>query len=339
MSIIDLRSDTVTQPSPAMRRAMAGAPLGDDVYGEDPSVNRLEALAAELLGKEAALFVPSGTMGNLICLLGHCGRGEEYIVGDKQHTYLYEAGGSAAVGSIHPQVLPSNDDGTLDLDRLEAAIRGDNVHYPRTRLIALENTHNRTGGRVLQPEYIRQVRAIAEHHGLNLHCDGARIWNAAVALGEDPATLARPFDSLSVCLSKGLAAPVGSLVVGSPDFIAQARRSRKVLGGGMRQAGVIAAAGIVALTEMIERLAEDHANAQRLAAGLTSLGYRVTHPVETNIIIFEPPDQRHPADLTARWREQGLLISAVSRGVFRAVTHYGIEAEAIEQVLKILAEV
>jgi threonine aldolase len=321
-----------------MRRAMADAPLGDDVYGEDPSVNRLEALAAELFGKEAALFVPSGTMGNLICLLVHCGRGEEYIVGDKQHTYLYEAGGSAALGSIHPQVIPSNDDGTLDLARLEAAIRGDDVHYPRTRLISLENTHNRVGGRVLNLAYIHQVRTIANRYGLNLHCDGARIWNAAVALRENLATLAQPFESLSVCLSKGLAAPVGSLVVGSRHLIAEARRARKVLGGGMRQVGVIAAAGIVALTEMIERLAEDHAHAQRLAEGLTSLGYRVTHPVETNIVIFESPDHRDPVIQTTSWRERGLLINPFGQGSFRAVTHYGLEAEDIERALKILAQ-
>ncbi len=339
MQRIDLRSDTVTQPSPAMRRAMVDAPVGDDVYGEDPTVNRLEALAAELLGKEAALFVPSGTMGNLVCLLVHCGRGDEYIVGDKQHTYLYEAGGSAAVGSIHSQVLPSNDDGTLDPTLIEAAIRGDDVHYPRTRLIALENTHNRLGGRVLHLDYIRQVRTIADRHSLCLHCDGARLWNAAVALGENLATLAEPFDSLSVCLSKGLAAPVGSLVVGARPFISEARRARKVLGGGMRQAGIIAAAGIVALTGMIERLAEDHANAQRLAEGLTSLGYRVTHTVESNIIIFQPPGHRDLAQQSTRWRERGLLINPMGQGSLRAVTHYGIEVEDIQRALRILAEV
>jgi threonine aldolase len=339
MKPIDLRSDTVTHPTPAMRRAMAEALVGDDVYGEDPTVNRLEALTAELLGKEAALFVPSGTMSNLVCLLVHCGRGEEFILGDKQHTYIYEAGSSAAVGSIHPQVLPSNEDGTLDPERIEAAIRPDDDHFPRTRLIALENSHNVLGGRVLSLEYVQQVRAIADRHQLKLHCDGARLWNAAVALQEAPATLAKPFDSLNVCLSKGLAAPVGSLAVGSKPFIAEARRARKVLGGGMRQAGVIAAAGIVALTEMIDRLAQDHANAQRLAEGLTDLGYRPTHPVETNIVFFEPPEGVGPSDLSSRWQKEGLLINPADSGIFRAVTHHGIEANDIERVLAILAKV
>ncbi|MDQ7028713.1 MAG: low-specificity L-threonine aldolase [Ardenticatenia bacterium] len=337
MNVIDLRSDTVTQPTPAMRRAMAEAPVGDDVYGEDPTVNRLEALAAERLGKEAALFVPSGTMGNLISLLVVCGRGDEYIVGDNQHTYIYEAGGASAVGSIHPRVVPNLPDGTMALQAIEAAIRPDNVHFPRTRLIALENTHNRMGGRILPPEYVAQVRALADRHGLWLHGDGARLWNAAVALGASPAELAAPFDSLSVCLSKGLAAPVGSLVVGSRDFIAEARRARKVLGGGMRQAGILAAAGIVALTEMIPRLAEDHANAQRLADGLEALGYRVHRPVETNIVVFELPEPRPEDRMMSAWREQGLLVSSFGGGRFRAVTHNGIEPSHVEQALRVLA--
>ena len=339
MKVIDLRSDTVTQPTPAMRRAMAEAPVGDDVYGEDPTVNRLEAMAAELLGKEAALFVPSGTMGNLICLLVHCGRGDEYIVGDSQHTYLYEAGGASAVGGIHPRVLPNQSDGTLALGEIEAAIRPENVHFPRTKLIALENTHNRMGGRVLPPEYVRHVRALADRHNLRLHGDGARLWNAAVALGMEPAELAAPFDSLSVCLSKGLAAPVGSLVVGSRDFIAEARRARKLLGGGMRQAGVLAAAGIVALTEMIPRLAEDHDNARRLAEGLETLGYEVLHPVETNIVIFRQPDKRPSEERVAAWRERGLLVHALGNDTYRAVTHYGISTSDIRQALEIMAAV
>ncbi len=339
MHTIDLRSDTVTQPSPAMRHAMANAAVGDDVYGEDPTVNRLQALAADLLGKEAALFVPSGTMGNLICLLVHCGRGDEYIVGNAQHTYLYEAGGASAVGSIHPWVIPNQPDGTLDPADIEAGIRPDDPHAPRTRLIALENTHNRMGGRLLPPEFLWTVRAIADRHGLRLHCDGARLWNAAVALGVEPAVLAEPFDSLSVCLSKGLAAPVGSLVVGNRDFIAEAVRKRKLLGGGMRQAGVLAAAGIVALTEMRDRLAEDHANAQRLAEGLTALGYRVLHPVETNIVIFEQPDESAPNERAARWRTQGLLINSIGERRYRAVTHYGITEADIEQALDIIQRV
>ncbi len=336
--IIDLRSDTVTLPSPAMYQAMQQAELGDDVYGEDPTVNRLEALGAEMLGKEAALFVPSGTMGNLVSLLVHCGRGEEYIVGDKQHTYLYEAGGASAVGSIHPRVIPSQADGRLDPADIETAVRGDDPHYPRTRLISLENTHNRCGGRVLDLEYIHQVRAIADRHRVRLHCDGARLWNAAVALELSPAEVATPFDSLSVCLSKGLAAPIGSLVVGPQPFIAEARRARKVLGGGMRQAGIIAVAGMVALTEMIERLAEDHANAQRLAEGLTQRGYHLLHPVQTNIIYFEVPGDDDPNTRSARWHEQGLLMGRVYGRAFRAVTHYGIQADDIERALTILAE-
>jgi threonine aldolase len=337
MRPIDLRSDTVTQPSPAMRRAMAAAEVGDDVYGEDPTVNRLEALTAEMLGKEAALYVPSGTMGNLICQLVHCGRGDEVIVGDSAHTFLYEAGGSAAVGSIHPHTVPSDDDGTLPLDAVREAVRADNPHYPRTRLLILENTHNRKGGRALPLAYIHQARALCDEAGIALHCDGARLWNAAVALASSPATLAAPFDSLSVCLSKGLAAPVGSLVAGSKEFIHEAHRARKVLGGGMRQAGVIAAAGIVALTEMQERLADDHENARRLAEGLESTGYRITHLVETNIVIFEQPDGGpRPSERSAAWRARGLLISPIGGNRFRAVTHYGIEREDIERAVEII---
>lgn len=335
-NIIDLRSDTVTLPSPAMRRAMSEAELGDDVYGEDPTVNRLEAMAAELLGKEAALFVASGTMGNLVSLLSHCPRGSSYITGSRQHTYLYEAGGSAAVGGIHSQVIATQPDGRLDLAEIEAEISPDDPHFTRTRLISLENTHNRQGGRVLPLDYLRQVRALADRHGLALHCDGARLWNAAVSLGENPATLAQLFDSVSVCLSKGLAAPVGSLVVGSREFIHEAYRARKVLGGAMRQAGVIAAAGIVALTEMIERLADDHAHAQQLAEGLERLGYKLLHPIETNIVYFELPAGQEPAEMEKRWQAAGLLIGHVYGRSFRAVTHYGIEAKDIEQALTIM---
>ena len=328
----------MTLPSPAMRQAMHKAELGDDVYGEDPTVNRLESLAAELMGKEAAVFVSSGTMGNLISLLTHCERGTEYIVGHRQHTYQSEAGGAAAVGSIHPQVVPTLADGALELAAIEGAIHGEDPHWGRTRLISLENTHNRRGGRALPLDYIYQVRAIADRHSLNLHCDGARLWNAAVALGESPAALAAPFDSLSLCLSKGLAAPVGSIVVGSRDFIYEARRARKVLGGAMRQAGVIAAAGVVALTEMIERLADDHGNARRLSEGLQDLGFQTLHPVETNIVFFEAPEAYGQDQLTARWQERGLLIGRSYGRAFRAVTHYGIEAEDIDLALGILSE-
>lgn len=338
MTPIDLRSDTVTLPTAAMRRAMANAELGDDVYGEDPTVNRLEALAAELLGKEAAMFVPSGTMGNLVCLVTLCGRGDEAIMGDRAHIYLLEAGGSAAVGGIHPRVLRNQPDGTLDLDEVRDAIRSENVHHPRTKLLALENSHNRAGGGVLSLDYIARARALCDEYALGLHCDGARLWNAAVALGVSPATVAAPFDSLSVCLSKGLGAPVGSLVVGSADFVREARHARKQLGGGMRQAGVLAAAGIVALQEMIERLADDHANAATLAAGVERLGYRVPHVVQTNIVIFEQPaGGRSPAERAARWQEHGLLVNPIGGRQFRAVTHYAIEADDVERALEIMA--
>lgn len=336
MTAIDLRSDTVTTPTPAMRQAMAEAPVGDDVYGEDPTINSLEALTAELLGKEAAVYVPSGTMGNLSCILAHCQRGTEYIVGDSNHTYLFEAGGAAAVGGIHPRVIPNQHDGKLAPEDIVGAIRSDDEHYPRTRLISLENTHNRKGGRVLDLGYIRSVRAIADEHGLALHCDGARLWNAAIALGESPATLVNSFDSVSVCLSKGLAAPVGSLAAGSRDFIAEVRRNRKVLGGGMRQAGIIAAAGVVALTDMIERLADDHDNAARFASGITELGYHVTHPVETNIVIFEQPDERAPQERVAAWRQHGLRINPIGGAQYRAVTHYGIEQSDIDRAIEIM---
>ncbi|HUW09855.1 MAG TPA: low-specificity L-threonine aldolase, partial [Anaerolineae bacterium] len=265
---IDLRSDTFTKPTPAMLAAMFRADVGDDVFGEDPTVNRLEAIAAERLGKEAAVFVASGTMGNLICLLAHCGRGDEVILGDQSHTYVYEQGGSSALGGIHPRPLPNQPDGTIDLDAMEGAIRGLNIHFPPTRLICLENTHNRCGGAVLTVDYMRSVGKLARDHEIALHLDGARLFNAAVALGVDVKELVADADSVTFCLSKGLAAPVGSVVCGSSDFVAQARRARKVVGGGWRQAGVIAAAGIVALEQMVDRLADDHANAKRLAEGL-----------------------------------------------------------------------
>ena len=268
---IDLRSDTVTQPTEAMRKAMATAPVGDDVYGEDPTVNRLEAMTAELMGKEAAVFVSSGTMGNLTSVLSHCGRGDEMILGDQAHIFLAEQGGSAVLGGVHSRQLPTAPDGTLDLAMVEASIRKDDEHYPCTRLLAIENTHNRSGGRCLPVEYMDAAGDFAHSHNLKLHVDGARLWNAAVALNVTPARLLQEADSASLCLSKGLGAPVGSLVVGDAEFIRRARRMRKLVGGGTRQAGVIAAAGIVAITEMVERLADDHANARKLAEGLAQL--------------------------------------------------------------------
>jgi threonine aldolase len=327
--IVDLRSDTVTLPTPAMRQAMFEAPLGDDVYGEDPTVNRLEALAAARLGKEAAMFVPSGTMANLSCLLTHCGRGDEAIMGDAAHTFLFEAGGSAALGGIHPRTVPNRPDGTLDLADVEAAIRPDNPHYPRTRLICLENTHNRCGGAVLSLAYVADVRALADRYGLAIHLDGARLFNAAVALGVQPSALAHDADSVSFCLSKGLSAPVGSLVCGSAAFVQAARRQRKVLGGGMRQAGVLAAAGIVALETMVDRLAEDHAHARRLAEGLAALPGVVLDPeqVQTNIVIFGlAPDAPSPAAFAAAMAAHGVKLNPIGGRRLRAVTHYGLDA-------------
>jgi threonine aldolase len=334
---IDLRSDTVTLPTPTMRQAMFEAELGDDVYGEDPTVNRLERIAAERMGKEAALFVPSGTMGNLICLLSHCRRGDEAIMGHLAHMFLLEAGGSAVVGGIHPRTVPNQPDGTLDLDDVEGAIRNpDDAHFPRSRLICLENTHNRCAGAVLKPAYFAEVRALADHYGLAIHLDGARIFNAAVALNVAPSELTRDADSVSFCLSKGLAAPVGSLVCGSEEFIQQARRQRKLLGGGMRQAGVLAAAGIVGLETMVERLAEDHANAQTLAQGLAGLPGILLDPakVSTNILIFElAPTALSAPDLAVGLKARGIKIHTISERRVRVLTHYGIEAEDVDYVL------
>jgi threonine aldolase len=320
-----------------MREAMFEAELGDDVYGEDPTVNRLERIAAERMGKEAALFVPSGTMGNLICMLSHCRRGDEAIMGHLAHMFLLEAGGSAVVGGIHPRTVPNQPDGTLDLDDVEGAIRNPNdAHFPRSRLICLENTHNRCGGVVLEPAYSAKVRTLADRHGLAIHLDGARIFNAAVALDVAPSELTRDADSVSFCLSKGLAAPVGSLVCGSEAFVQQARRQRKLLGGGMRQAGVLAAAGIVSLETMVDRLAEDHANAQRLAQGLAGLPGILLDPgkVSTNIVIFElAPTALSAPELAAGLEARGIKIHTISERRVRVLTHYGIEAEDVDYVL------
>ena len=342
MKIVDLRSDTVTLPTPAMREAIYRAEVGDDVYGEDPTVNRLEEMAAERLGKEAALFVASGTMGNLVSLLSHCGRGDEFIVGHLAHTFLYEAGGSAALGGIHPRTVPNQPDGTMDLADIEAAIRPENVHFPRSKLVCLENTHNRCGGAVLTPEYTKAVCELAHRHGLAVHLDGARIFNAAVALGVDVKELVEDVDSVQVCLSKGLSAPVGSVICGDKEFIYEARRNRKIVGGGMRQAGIIAAAGIVALEQMVDRLAEDHANARRLAEGLAEIpGLAIDlDRVQTNIVIFDLVSERlTPAELQARLDERGVKLLAIEGRRLRAVTHYGIEAKDIEVALGVIREV
>lgn len=342
MRIVELRSDTMTRPTSSMRKAMAAAEVGDDVFGEDPTVNRLETLAAERMGKEAALLVPSGTMANLVSQLAHCGRGDEMILGSLAHSFYYEQGGSAAVGSIHPRTVPNRPDGTLPLEDLEAAIRSDNVHFPRTRLIALENTQNLCGGAPLEPDYIHAVSVIARRHGISLHIDGARLFNAAVALGLAPHRLAADADSVSFCLSKGLAAPIGSMVCGGREFIQTARRARKVLGGGMRQAGVLAAAGIVALNEMVDRLAEDHANARRLAEGLAVIPGFELDPgqFKTNIVYFDIIRERMNAtDLVGRLAGEGVRMLASGARRIRAVTHYEVTSNDIDYTLEVMGKV
>lgn len=341
MRVIDLRSDTVTLPSEPMREAILHAELGDDVFGEDPTVNRLERMAAERIGKEAALLVPSGTMGNLASILTHCRRGEEVILGDLSHTFLYEAGGIAALGGIHPHTVPNQPDGTLPLEEIEAAIRPENVHFPRTRLICLENTHNRCCGAALHPEYMASVGQLARRRGLAVHLDAARVFNAAVALNVDVRDLTRHADSLSFCLSKGLVAPVGSVICGSKAFIVEARRARKVLGGGMRQAGILAAAGIVALEQMTDRIRDDHDNAARLARGIGEIeGLSIDLArVHTNIVYFDMVREDLTAEEHVRTLDgRGVRMLAVGPRRIRAVTHYGITTGDIDQALAVLRE-
>ncbi|WP_439889091.1 low-specificity L-threonine aldolase [Pseudomonas sp. MBLB4123] len=329
MSVIDLRSDTVTQPTPGMRETMLAAELGDDVYGEDPTVNRLEASLAARLGFAAGLFVPTGTMSNLLGLMAHCERGDEYLVGQQAHTYKYEGGGAAVLGSIQPQPLEMEADGSLGLARVEAAIKADDFHFARTRLLALENTMQ---GKVLPQAYLAAARELTRRHGLALHLDGARLFNAAVRLGVEAIEITRHFDSVSVCLSKGLGAPVGSVLCGSAELIGKARRLRKMVGGGMRQAGVLAAAGLYALEHQVARLAEDHANAERLAAGLGELGYAV-EPVQTNMVYVQL-DQQADA-LKAFCAERQIRLSAAPR--LRLVTHLDFAAADIARVLEAFA--
>jgi threonine aldolase len=329
MKPIDLRSDTVTRPTPAMRAAMAQAVVGDDVYGEDPTVNRLESLAAERLSKEAALFVSSGTQSNLVALLSHCARGDEYIVGQQAHTYRWEGGGAAVLGSIQPQPLDFEADGTLDLDKVAGAIKPDDDHFARTRLLCLENTQ---AGKVLPLAYLEKAAQFARQHGLSLHLDGARAFNAAIRLQVPIHTIAGYFDSISVCLSKGLGAPVGSVLCGPREFIKKARRWRKVAGGGLRQAGILAAAGIVALESHVDRLAEDHANARLLAEGLAQLEeVRVDlETVQTNMV-FVTLGRERPAALVEYLQQRGILIGG--REVVRLVTHLDVTAEDIKTTL------
>ncbi|MBD07299.1 MAG: low-specificity L-threonine aldolase [Gammaproteobacteria bacterium] len=327
---IDFRSDTVTKPSDEMRAAMVKADVGDDVYGEDPTINQLEEFSADLLGMEGALFCPSGTQSNLLALLYHCERGEEYIVGQKAHTYQYEGGGAAALGSIHPQPLTFESDGTLDLEKVAAVIKPDDFHFPPTRLLCLENTHR---GQALSLDYLYAAQQFVSEKNLKLHLDGARIFNASVELNIHAKKIAKHFDSVSFCLSKGLGAPVGSILCGSKNLITHARRWRKTLGGGMRQAGIIAAAGLYALQNNIERLSEDHKNAQLLAKGLNEIEQLTIDPksVQTNMV-FVDAHKIDCQELTSFLKSNGVLIQG--SGLLRLVTHLDIREKDITTAVK-----
>ncbi|MEX2237457.1 MAG: low-specificity L-threonine aldolase [Dehalococcoidia bacterium] len=335
MKTIDLRSDTVTHPSPEMRRAMAEAPVGDDVFGEDPTVMRLERLAAQMLGKEAGLFVASGTMSNLVSLLSHCSRGEEAIVGSESHILHYEVAGAAGLGGIQLRAVPNSPTGQINPDDVAANIRGQDIHFPQTAVVCIENTQNRCGGAVITPEQTKAVADVAHERGVRVHIDGARIFNAAVALGVPASDLVSEADSIGFCLSKGLAAPVGSVVCGDGSFIARARKARKMVGGGMRQVGVIAAAGIVSLESMVDRLADDQANARYLASELSRIpGVRIDPAsVQTNIVIWEMEGIPAP-EFAHRLREQALLVTTLGPTRLRMVTHYGVERADIEDALQ-----
>ncbi len=342
MKTVELRSDTFTLPNDSMRAAIAQAELGDDVFGEDPSVNRLQEMAAEITGKEAALLVPSGTMANLVSLLSHCRRGDEIYLGNRSHIFLYEAGSSAAVGGIHPHPLPNDEGGTLNLGDIENAVRSDNPHYPRSRLLCLENTHNMCWGSPLGLDYTRSALALAKDMGLRVHLDGARLFNAALAEGTTPKELAAGFDSVSFCLSKGLGAPVGSLVCGTREFVQTALRMRKQLGGGMRQAGIIAAGGIYALENMVGRLAEDHAMARRLAEGISAVeGLAIpVERIKTNILFCDVvAEATTAADVAERANARGVLILPTGHRRLRMVTHYGLTTADIDRALETLREI
>lgn len=337
MEFIDLRSDTVTKPTPEMREAMAEAEVGDDVYRDDPTVNRLEALAAERLGKEAAIFVPSGTMGNLLALLVHCQRGDEVIVGNRSHIYLNEAGGMSALGGIQACPISNQKDGTLALEDILASIRTEDVHHPVTRLVCLENTQNICGGVPLTVEYTRQVGELARKHNLALHIDGARIFNSAVAQNVDVKELVSPADSVMFCLSKGLVSPIGSMLVGTEKFIARARRLRKMLGGGMRQVGVIAAAGLISLEKMTLRLGDDHVRAKKLAKGLQQINGIVLDDGTpfTNMIYFTLADSLplNAPQAAEKMKELGVLVDPDDWRRFRLVTHYWVDDDAVEKTI------
>jgi threonine aldolase len=342
MEYIDLRSDTVTKPTPAMREAMACAEVGDDVCCEDPTVNRLQEMAAEITGKEAGLFVASGTMGNLAGILAHCQRGDEVILGNRAHAFLFEAGGISVLGGVHSAQLPNQSDGSLALEDIKAAIRPDDPHDPISRLICLENTHNRCGGVYQTPEYMQQVADFAHSRGLSVHLDGARVFNAAVAQGLKAKALTGPMDSVTFCLSKGLCAPVGSVLCGSKEFIKKAHRIRKMLGGGMRQAGILAAAGIVALETMVDRLAEDHARAKRLAEGLKQIpGIHLqgTGPA-TNMVFLSLDDSVSytTEEFHDRLDARGIRIGVTGQRQYRLVVHYWIDDESVQKTLRAFHE-
>lgn len=332
--MIDLRSDTVTRPTPAMREAIARAEVGDDVFGDDPTVNALQERVAQMLGKEAALFMPTGTQSNLCALMSHCQRGDEYIVGQMAHTYRWEAGGGAVLGSIQPQPIAHQADGTLALAEIEASIKPDDPHFARSRLLCLENT---LGGRLMPMGYLRDATALAKRHGLATHLDGARLFNAAVGLGGDARANARAmaelFDSVSVCFSKGLGAPAGSALVGSKELIARAKRVRKMAGGTMRQAGILAAGAMHALHHHIDRLADDHARARRLAEGLQGLAGVTVQMPQTNMVFVELPRERAAAAVAAL-REQGVLSTGLYQ--LRLVTHLDVNDEQIDQAIAAL---
>ncbi|HJS17157.1 MAG TPA: low-specificity L-threonine aldolase [Anaerolineales bacterium] len=343
MELIDLRSDTVTKPTPEMREAMAEAEVGDDVYRDDPTLNRLEEIAAGMVGKDAALFVPSGTMGNLIALLVHCQRGDEVIVGNLSHIYLNEAGGMSALGGIQACPIPNQKDGTLLIEDILASIRTVDVHHPITRLICLENTQNICGGIPLKPPYTRQVGELAHQNGLFLHVDGARIFNAAAAQNVSVRDLAGPADSVMFCLSKGLAAPVGSILAGSQKFVDRARHIRKMLGGGMRQVGILAAAGIVSLERMTNRLGDDHARAKKLADGLRGIDGVVVDADSpyTNMVYFNLVDgiKESAQAIGEKIKGYGVLVDAENARRFRLAIHYMIDDSAVEKTVSAFREV
>lgn len=324
--MIDLRSDTVTRPSRAMLEAMMAAPVGDDVYGDDPTVNELQRYAAELAGKEAALFLPTGTQANLVALLSHCERGEEYIVGQGAHNYLYEAGGAAVLGSIQPQPIDATPDGSLPLDKVAAKIKPDDIHFARTRLLSLENTHN---GKVLPREYLKEAWHFTREKGLALHVDGARIFNAVVEYGCPLKEITQYCDTFTICLSKGLGTPVGSLLVGSHEYIKRANRWRKMTGGGMRQAGILAAAGLFALKNNVDRLKEDHANAAWLAAQLQEIGADVMRH-DTNMLFVRVGEQ-NAAALGEFMQARGVLLNASP--ITRIVTHLDVSRAQLEELV------